>query len=200
LLGAERMRSHFVVAVAMGPALRAGTRLLRNFLLRKRQRWATSNQTTVSPERYRCVLGFQTAHCASLASGLGPSFCCRSSPIASARSRGVAGLTDSELRRARRDVVRRGLGGFIAGWLGLERLCKCSCVGCAIVAPTPGVSLGLTLEGGRGVSWSDCLRQSPCRGCRARRDPHLSGSTLRRRPPARHRSCQCCRACKRWRK
>jgi hypothetical protein len=30
LLGAERMRSHFVVAVAMGPALRAGTRLLRN--------------------------------------------------------------------------------------------------------------------------------------------------------------------------
>ena len=30
LLGAERMRSHFVVAVAMGPALPAGTRLLRN--------------------------------------------------------------------------------------------------------------------------------------------------------------------------
>ena len=30
LLGAERMRSHCVVAVAMGPALRAGTRLLRN--------------------------------------------------------------------------------------------------------------------------------------------------------------------------
>jgi hypothetical protein len=32
LLGAERMRSHFAVAVAMGPALRAGTRLLRNCL------------------------------------------------------------------------------------------------------------------------------------------------------------------------
>ena len=30
LLGAERMRLHFVVAVAMGPALRAGTRSLRN--------------------------------------------------------------------------------------------------------------------------------------------------------------------------
>jgi hypothetical protein len=30
LLGAERMRSHFVVTVAMGPALRAGTRSLRN--------------------------------------------------------------------------------------------------------------------------------------------------------------------------
>jgi hypothetical protein len=73
------------------------------------------------------------------------------------------------------------------------------CVGCAIVAPTHGVSLGLALEGGRGVSWSDCLRQSPCRGCRARQHQHLSGSTLRRRPPARHGSCQCCRACKRWR-
>jgi hypothetical protein len=32
LLGAEHMRSHFVVAVAMGPALRAGTRSLRNSL------------------------------------------------------------------------------------------------------------------------------------------------------------------------
>ena len=32
LLGAERRRSHFVVAVAMGRALRAGTRLLRNCL------------------------------------------------------------------------------------------------------------------------------------------------------------------------
>src|SRR5258708_14269747 len=30
LLGAERMRSHFVVAIAMGSALRAGTRVLRN--------------------------------------------------------------------------------------------------------------------------------------------------------------------------
>jgi len=30
LLGAERMRSHFVVAVAMGTALRTGTRSLRN--------------------------------------------------------------------------------------------------------------------------------------------------------------------------
>ena len=88
LLGAERVRSHFAVAVAMGPALRAGTRLLRNSLIRKRQRWPTSNQTTDNPERYRSVLGFQTAHCASLASGLGRSFCCRSSPIASARSRG----------------------------------------------------------------------------------------------------------------
>jgi hypothetical protein len=29
LLGAERMRPHFVVAVAIGPALRAGTSLLR---------------------------------------------------------------------------------------------------------------------------------------------------------------------------
>jgi hypothetical protein len=35
LLGAERMRSHLVVAVAMGPALRAGTRLLRNSVLRR---------------------------------------------------------------------------------------------------------------------------------------------------------------------
>ena len=123
LLGAERMRSHFVVAVAMGPALRAGPRLLRNSLLRKRQRWATSNQTTDNPERYRCVLGFQTAHCTSLASGLGRSFCCRSSPSHrhDLADRGVARLTDSELRRARRDVVRRGIGGFIAGWLGLER-------------------------------------------------------------------------------
>src|SRR5882757_7127918 len=36
LLGAERMRSHFVVAVAMGPVLRggkAGRRLLRNSLI-----------------------------------------------------------------------------------------------------------------------------------------------------------------------
>jgi hypothetical protein len=32
LLGAERMRSHFVVAVAVGSALRAGTRLLQNSL------------------------------------------------------------------------------------------------------------------------------------------------------------------------
>jgi hypothetical protein len=49
---------------------------------------ATSNQTADNPDRYRCVPGFQTAHCASSALGLGRSFCCRSSPIASARSRG----------------------------------------------------------------------------------------------------------------
>jgi hypothetical protein len=33
LLGAERMRLHFVVAVAMGTVLRAGRRLLRNSLI-----------------------------------------------------------------------------------------------------------------------------------------------------------------------